>query len=45
MATNVKEFLESYELYERFDPHTLTWWKSDWPETVNLPCRMCGEKR
>src|SRR5437879_9216441 len=45
MATNVQEFLESYELYERFDPHTLAWWKSNWPETVNLPCRRCGEKR
>jgi hypothetical protein len=45
MATKVKEFLESYALYETFDPHTLAWWKSDWPETANVPCRSCGEKR
>src|SRR2546430_15537026 len=45
MATNVQEFLESYELYERFDPHTLAWWRSNWPETVNVPCRRCGEGR
>jgi len=45
MATNVKEFLESYALYETFDPHTLAWWKSDWPEAVNVPCRSCGDTR
>jgi len=45
MATNVQEFLESYELYERFDPHTLAWWRSNWPETVNVPGRRCGEGR
>jgi hypothetical protein len=45
MAPSIKEFLESYALYEPFDPHTLAWWKSDWPEAVNVACRSCGEQR
>ncbi len=44
MATSVKEFLETYPLYQTFRPGAaLAWWNGDWPDVVNMRCRTCGE--
>lgn len=45
MATNIKEFLESFGLYERYSPRDGVWWNGEWPDVVVVPCRTCGERR
>jgi hypothetical protein len=45
MATNIKEFLETYGLYERFTPRHGTWWNGEWPEAVEAHCAACHERR
>jgi hypothetical protein len=45
MARNVREFLETYDLYTRFHPHDGAWWDGDWPDVVQAQCRLCGEPR
>jgi len=45
VATDVREFLESYDLYTRFQPHKSVWWNGDWPQVVEVLCRACGAKR
>jgi hypothetical protein len=44
-TTNIKGFLETYDLYQRFLPRNGTWWNGEWPETVEVACRACRVPR
>lgn len=45
MTTTIREFLETYRLYQRFAPGGKTWWKGEWPEAVDLRCHTCGAQQ
>lgn len=43
--TSVREFLETYDLYERFGPPNAAGFKGEWPAIVDVLCSTCGDKR
>jgi hypothetical protein len=45
MGASVKEFLETYDLYQKFTPGNGVGWDGEWPAAADAPCPTCGEKR